>query len=141
MFVSFKAPNCEYGDSRQFIYAERYGYLYSGVAPNILSLAGVKIPARMQGVNALNLLLNEAPKREEFFYEHNLDIPTIPKSEAVISPKYGYIKYSGLNPEFEELYNLEDDPNEKTNLVGDPDYAEGLEEYRLTLSRLASEAK
>ena len=95
----------------------------------------------MQGVNALNLLLNEAPKCEEFFYEHNLDIPTIPKSEAVISQKYGYIKYSELNPEFEKLYNLEDDPLEKTNIAGNEDYIDVLNGYRQKLIILAEEAK
>lgn len=111
------------------------------VAPTILAIAGVEIPERMQGINALNLLSKEAPKREEFFYEHNLNIPTIPKSEAVISKKFKYIKYSELDPVFEELYNLEADPHEETNLVSDPDYEEVLKEYRIKLSRLASEAK
>ncbi|MCK3683486.1 sulfatase [Maribellus sp. YY47] len=135
-----------------FIYDPRFDDHFKGqkvdefafnidVAPTILSLAGVEISSQMQGINALNLLLDDAPKRDEFFYEHNLDIPNIPKSEAVISKKYKYIVYPELNPPFEELYNLEEDPHEKANLSGDPNYADVLNEYRQKLQELAGEAR
>ncbi|WP_319503372.1 sulfatase [Draconibacterium sp.] len=111
------------------------------VAPTILSLAGVEIPETMQGINALDLLSHKTPEREMFFYEHNLDIPTIPNSEAVISKKYKYIKYADLSTPFEEFYDLENDSLEKVNLVGEEKYADAVQEFRKYLEVMGNEVK
>jgi arylsulfatase A-like enzyme len=111
------------------------------VAPTILELVGIEVPHGMQGINALSLLLKDAPKREEFFYEHNLDIPTIPNSEAVISKNFKYIKYVDLSTPFEELYDLKNDPFEKVNQVDNPAYQKVLNEQRVKFEKLKLEIK
>lgn len=135
-----------------FIYDPRFDDQFRGqkvndfalnidVAPTILALAGVDIPEDVQGVNALGLVTKNASERKEFFYEHKVDIPTIPKSEAVISQKYKYINYPELGTPFEELYDLERDPLEKASLAGNEDYIDVLNEYRQKLATLAEKAK
>ncbi|MFV0592727.1 MAG: sulfatase [Draconibacterium sp.] len=111
------------------------------IAPTILSLAGVNVPQQMQGINALNLLAEPTLQRKAFFYEHKINIPTIPKSEGVVSEEYKYIVYPELKPPFEELYNLKVDPREENNQAENPEYASILIEYQEKLAKLSEEAK
>lgn len=111
------------------------------VAPTILSLAGVEIPEKMQGINAITLLDDDKPERNDFFYEHKLEIPTIPKSEALVSKKYKYIIYPELDPPFEEMYDLETDGKEKKNSIADPAYKDVLEELKLRFEKLKKDAQ
>ena len=111
------------------------------VAPTILAFAGVEIPEKMQGINAITLLDVDKPERSDFFYEHNLEIATIPKSEALVSKKYKYIIYHELDPVFEEFYDLEKDPHEMNNLIGNPAYKDVLEEMKLRFEKLKNDAQ
>lgn len=111
------------------------------VAPTILAYAGVEIPKRMQGINAITLLDDDKPERSDFFYEHNLEIATIPKSEALVSKKHKYIIYHELDPVFEEFYDLEKDPHEMNNLIGNPEYEDEIAEVKLRFTQLKAEAK
>ena len=114
------------------------------VAPTLLSLAGVEIPTGMQGKDLSALYCGEgevANWREEFFYEHTINIGTIPKSIAVIGSEYKYIKYTELESGFEEFYNRIEDPKEKKNLIGDPALQELIAEYRLKLIEMQNQVK
>ena len=83
----------------------------------------------------------DKPERSDFFYEHNLEIATIPKSEALVSKKYKYIIYHELDPVFEEFYDLEKDPHEMNNLIGNPAYKDVLEEMKLRFEKLKNDAQ
>ncbi len=101
------------------------------IAPTILDLAGVPIPAGMQGRSLVPLLRGEQPTwRHEFFYEHLFDHATIPRSEGVRTERYKYIRYVDINPPYEELYDLANDPDEAHNLANDPEAAELLGRMR-----------
>ncbi len=95
-------------------------------------MAGVDIPEEMQGED-LTLLIGGKQKswRSGFYYEHTIDIATIPKSVGVISEDYTYLRYPELKSGFEEFYDLKKDPLQINNLVDDPVYQELLEEYRM----------
>lgn len=105
------------------------------VAPTIVSAAGLEIPDVMQGEDLSPLYLAEAPPqwRDEFFYEH----PTItsrdriPNCQGVIRRDLKYVQW----PEWdhEQLFDLVRDPDEKTNLVGHPEYRRTLEQMRQKL--------
>lgn len=91
------------------------------IAPTMLSLAGLAVPDAMQGENLLRLVHGEAGGwRQEFFYEHLISIPTIPKSEGVVTQRFKYLRYPETTPMFEELYDLQTDPHEISNLAGAP---------------------
>ncbi len=114
------------------------------VAPTILSLAGLEAPDGMQGCDLAGLYLGKLPGdqwRKEFFYEHTVEIPTIPPSLAVVSEDYKFITYPGLASGFEEFYNLKEDPHEKTNLIDDPAHLDVIRAYRERLSELQELAK
>jgi arylsulfatase len=92
------------------------------VAPTIVAAAGVPVPTVMQGRDLSPLYLETRPPawRNEFFYEHPtvLGKDRIPSSRAVIRREWKYVEW----PEFDyqQLFNLKDDPGELRNLAGNP---------------------
>ncbi len=65
------------------------------LAPTLLDLAGVEVPATMQGRSLAPLLVGEAPAdwRTDFFVEHLFDHPEIPKHEGVRGERFKYARY------------------------------------------------
>ncbi len=99
------------------------------VAPTIVDIAGLQIPRGMQGRSLLPLIESSAiPWRGDFFYEHLFEHPRIPPVEALRTAKWKYVRY--LDPEREELYDLDSDPFEEANLVSEPQYLEELRSLR-----------
>jgi len=102
------------------------------VAPTLLAAAGLPIPAGVQGQDVAPLYLSPTPIewRDEFFYEH----PTvtsrdrIPASQAVVRRDMKYVVYPEWD--YEQLFDLTQDPTELRNLVDDPDYREELATMR-----------
>jgi arylsulfatase A-like enzyme len=112
------------------------------VAPTILDLAGVRIPAAMQGESLVPLLRGETvPWRDEFLYEHRISIKTIPKSEGVRTTRWKYVRYTESDPLVEELYDLQTDPLEERNLANTPQHAERLESMRAKWEELCRSAE
>ena len=104
------------------------------IAPTLLSQAGIEIPARMQGVDLSPLCTSgTTPEwRHDFFYENHFEPGKvrIPKTEGVRSQRFKYLRYPGLDPLFEELYDLHVDPTEANNLANDERYAHIIEKGR-----------
>ena len=99
------------------------------IAPTILEMAGVDVPVSMQGRSLVPLLQGQSPEwRTEWFYEHLFEHQTIPKTEAVRGARWKYTRYVETDPTFEELYDLEADPDELVNLVRTDE--KGLEAMR-----------
>jgi arylsulfatase A-like enzyme len=93
------------------------------LAPTLLDLAGVKVPASMQGRSWRPLLEGNAASANwrtaffyEYFYERNYAIPTV---LAVRTDTAKLIKYHG-HDEWTELFDLTNDPYETKNLTTDP---------------------
>ncbi len=100
------------------------------LGPTMLDLAGVPIPALVQGRSLRPLLGRGAPAwRSEIFCEELWDHPEIPRSECIRTQRWKYIQYPA-HPEYVELFDLEDDPDEKRNLAADPRYAPVLSDLR-----------
>lgn len=88
------------------------------MAPTILDLAGVGNKQHMQGRSVVPLLRGEKTNwREEFFYEHLFEHPRIPKTEAVRTERWKYIRYVDRQPVYEQLFDLKNDPDEVHNLM------------------------
>lgn len=99
------------------------------IAPTILSMAGVPVPTEMQGVNLIDVLENNIPERQDFFYQHYFwGSPKIPKVEGVVTKDFKYMNY--IEHHYEELYDTKHDPHETLNLATDPSYKAKLEELR-----------
>ncbi|MEM7144120.1 MAG: sulfatase-like hydrolase/transferase [Verrucomicrobiota bacterium] len=90
------------------------------LAPTILELAGVSIPAGMQGRSLAPILMGQTPAwREGFLYEYFREqiFNVTPTIMAYRKPDEKLITYPG-RPEWTEWYDLSTDRYEKTNLSG-----------------------
>jgi len=92
------------------------------IAPTILEAAGLKRPEQMDGRSFLPLLRGESvPWRDAVFYEYYWEpnYPQTPTVHGVRTNRYKYIRYYGIW-DIDELYDLQQDPQELHNLIQDP---------------------
>ena len=110
------------------------------VAPTLLDFAGAEIGDHIQGRSLLPLLTGaDAAWREsvmvEFYtYENPMPWLTDMDYRAVRTDRYKYIHWVKHE---DELYDLEADPFETTNLIGSPDMTGVVDELRAELGGLA----
>jgi arylsulfatase A-like enzyme len=84
----------------------------------------------MQGRSIAPLLAGRpAGWRQEIFTEHLWVNPQIPRTEAVRTESWKYIRYPD-HPEFEELYDLGSDAWETRNLAGAAQQGQRLSQLR-----------
>lgn len=113
--------------------------LNADIAPTLLDIAGVPIPAAMQGRSIAPLLRGEPVEwRDDVFYEYFADFPyQVPPSQAVRTDRWLYVEYDrGLSP---ELYDTLADPEQRVNLAEDPAYATTRQELSQRLADLRRE--
>lgn len=104
------------------------------VAPTLLDLAGVSVPAGMDGRSLVPLVTRHSPLatdewRSRFFYEHFTSpapIKYIPRNEGIRTTTEKYIHWLDPQCNEEEFYNLVNDPEEKNNLIDNPEYKERI---------------
>ncbi len=103
------------------------------IAPTILELAGLEVDPSTNGKSVVPLLDGASPPwRTDWFYEflwQREGIP-IPRTEGVRSERWKYNVYLDGQPGYEELYDLEADPEEETNLAESADHQDDLERLR-----------
>ncbi|MGD8501623.1 MAG: sulfatase [Phycisphaerales bacterium] len=110
------------------------------IAPTILELAGLKVPQQTQGRSLVPLLRGKEPEwRTDFFYEHLFEHETIARSEALRTQRWKYARY--IDYDYEELYDLKNDPGETINLAKDEKYRKTLSGLRERCNELAQKAK
>jgi N-acetylglucosamine-6-sulfatase len=90
-------------------------------APTFIELAGGEIPDSMQGQSFLPILQHiDSPGRDAFLYEYFWErtFPQTPTVLGIRTDRYKLMRYHG-NWDRYELYDLQDDPEEQNNLLGD----------------------
>lgn len=89
------------------------------VAPTILSLAGVPVPAAMQGRSLFPLINNQSTQwRHDWIFEGN--------GQGIRTDDWKYIRFG----RDERLFDLRSDPIETENLANHPDHQQRLEAMR-----------
>ena len=128
-------PGIEPGENHEFV-------LNIDVMPTLLELADIEIPDNLHGESIVPLLTdNENPDwRDRFYYEAPEPQLGSWPLYAVRTQRYKYIRTYHINNRdsvvFEELYDLENDPHELTNVIDDPDFQETAEELSGDLDSL-----
>ncbi|VGO12376.1 Arylsulfatase [Pontiella desulfatans] len=129
------------------------------IAPTLLELAGVPVPAEMQG-KSLAPLMNDTSVswRKDFFCENMFMGQNYPRIEGVRGTDFKYVRYfdkakdqhhilsltasiEGEQPVYEELYDLRNDALETKNLAPSSTHRKVLEHYRERCRELVVEAK
>ncbi len=94
------------------------------IAPTIMEAMGLQKPPHMDGLSFLPLAEGKkVPWRKYFLYVYywEKNYPQTPTMFAIRSDRYKYITYYGVW-DVDELYDLQNDPNEMKNLLYDPQY-------------------
>lgn len=111
------------------------------VAPSLLELCGARPIEGIQGKSWVHLVRQGDPNwRKSWFYEYNYEVqfPYTPNVRAVRTEDWKYIHYphgdGTPDRHMAELYHLKTDPEEKVNLIGDPNVAQKLSELRTELA-------
>lgn len=96
-------------------------------AETFLDAAGAPIPDDMQGRSLVPLLKGQevADWRDSIYY-HYYEYPSVhmvPRHNGVRTDRYKLMHFYQFGEEW-EFYDLEKDPDEKTNLYNNPEYAE-----------------
>ena len=91
------------------------------VGPTIMEAMGLETPPHMDGRSFLPLLRGDDPPwRDRFLYVYywEKNFPQTPTTFAIRTPTHKYITYYGLW-DADELYDLEADAEESTNLIAE----------------------
>lgn len=111
------------------------------IAPTILELAGTRSTETTDGRSVLPLLRGEPATWPlemlyEYYWEHAF--PHTPTVFALRDERYKYIYYHGVWDN-DELYDLQSDPQERTNLIRDPDFKERADAMKARMWALLQE--
>lgn len=110
------------------------------IAPTILELAGVEPPEHFDGESFVPLLKGQQiPWRDELLYEYywERNYPHTPTTHAIQTGRWKFIRYHGVW-DLDELYDIQSDPDETSNLINSPahqDVAKNLRERLFELLR------
>jgi arylsulfatase A-like enzyme len=116
------------------------------IAPTLLDFAGLAPPAGMQGRSLMPLLSGNPVSdwRTDFFYEHHFGEnrePPIPATEGIREAHWKYTRWTSAEPVFEELFNLDADPEELRNLAIEGTHSVQLDRLRARWRELAEQVR
>jgi len=101
------------------------------LVPTLCDYAGLAAPGDLQGTSLLPWMKGEKPRNVPGYVVGEWQTEwgyTISPGRMVRTGKYKYTRY--VEGDGEELYDLENDPGEKRNLIRDRSHAAALKEHR-----------
>jgi len=99
------------------------------IYPTFTELAGIETPAFCHGNSLLPVLKNPSATVHKYALSyHN-------QHHSIRSDRWAYISYGKNGADGEELYDMNEDPKQFTNLADDPKYKEVLEKHRQALKK------
>ena len=107
-------------------------------APTLLDFAGVEASEDMQGESFRNLVNGKSKEFRDAIYYTYYEYPAehmVKRHYGIATDRYKLIHFYYDIDEW-ELYDLETDPNEMTNVYDDPDYASVREDMHLRLDEI-----
>lgn len=112
------------------------------IAETFLEMAGVKVPADMQGRSMVPILKGKTPRnwRKEHYY-HYYEYPgyhMVKRHYGISTEQYKLIHYYYDIDEW-ELFDIKNDPDEMKNVYDDPSYADIKKELHKKLVRIMKE--
>jgi arylsulfatase A-like enzyme len=108
-------------------------------APTFLELAGCDQPSNLTGHSLTPFIRNERPDDwPDTFYSQFNGVELYYSQRIVMGHDYKYV-YNGFD--FDELYDLSQDPHEMVNLAGNPEYDDVKRELVRKMWRFAGETK
>jgi len=110
-------------------------------AETFLDIAGAKIPKDMQGRSLVPLLEGKTPKdwRDAIYY-HYFEYPSVhmvARHDGIRTDRYKLIRFYQFGEW--EFYDLEKDPDERTNEYDNPEYADEIARLKKQLESLRKE--
>jgi N-acetylglucosamine-6-sulfatase len=109
------------------------------LAPTLLEMAGEAIPEYMQGASMKPLFSgNSEGWREAFLFEYYVDdaYPYAGPDMLAVRSKDFKLVDNNLDSDIDELYDLNNDPGEMSNLINDPLYDSLEAALRIQLKQL-----
>lgn len=102
------------------------------IPATILSYSGAQIPQTYHGRSLQGVVegTETAEWRKDFFCEHLMNHPAIPKYEGIRDERFVYARYFQQQPVFEFLHDLKTDPDQLKNLASSPEYIDVLRAMR-----------
>jgi arylsulfatase A-like enzyme len=115
------------------------------LAPTLLTLAGIKPPADMQGMNFAGFFpsANTPAGWRKSMYYHYYEYPEphrVAPHFGIRTEKYKLIRFYGPHNDW-ELFDISKDPTEMNNLYAEPSYKKIKEELQKQLIQLATRYK
>ena len=111
------------------------------IAPTLLDIAGLPVPAEMQGRSMLPLAEGKnIAWRKDWLYEY-YEYPgfeNVRPCRGVRTERYKFIHFF-IEPQEFELYDLQTDPDEMNNLYGKPGYDDITRQLKERLAALRAE--
>ena len=115
------------------------------VAETFLDIAGIEVPADMQGRSLVPLCKGETPadwRKSLYYHYYEFPVPhRVRPHYGVITERYKLVHYYKPDVDDWELLDREKDPLEVKNFYTDPAYAETVKELQAELQRLRTEVK
>lgn len=109
------------------------------LAPTILDIAGIEVPAGIQGVSLMHLLKGTARWRSEFPLINHRDA-VYPTSRGIRTTRWKYVEYLPAEGRPQrQLFDLRADPYEEHNLVQSKHYAAIRSDLRTRMHLLLDE--
>jgi arylsulfatase A-like enzyme len=127
-------PGVTQGGSRNTMMIQNLDY-----GQTFLDMAGATIPEDMQGASLVPLLQGKTPANwRKSIYYHYYEYPSVhmvPRHYGIRTERYKLMHFYQFGEEW-ELYDLETDPDELTNIYGRNEYAQLTFDLKNQLSEL-----